>query len=379
MNNPNFDIGSPKFAIQELSFLNLGWANYSEGDVFSIYGNEVYRLARVISENNYDAAVVEKLDGMGRVTDAVFLNQGASGADIFEVLSINGGGGSQPELAANYYQEVASLYTDFTLKLSGHSMGGALANYTLAKIIAEGGTVPETYTFAAQNAKAAIDADFGNSASLAGYTSNFVAENDYFFSESGAFPLRFFLDTNLSGGGFTDQYVLPEWDDAGGNSSHTQIFLDIASPESIKGYDNLALEIRGSSAGTLLQGNSAGNSIYGNQGDDVLVGGAGADNLWGGEGADVFTYTRRSDSSANSIDVIQDFTSGQDKIDVSNLFGGEFDILYVNAFSHVSGQAILSYDQTSNAGNLSIDFTGDSSSDFIIKLIGQVEVADIMA
>lgn len=379
MNKPNFDVSSSKFAIQELSFLNLAWGSFSEGEIFSIEGSGLFRLARVISQSNYDAAVVEKLDINGNVTDAVFLNQGASGVDIFEVLSINSGAGSQPELAANYYQEAASIYTDFALKLSGHSMGGALANYTLAKVIAEGGVIPETYTFAAQNAKAAIDADFGNSASLAGYTSNFVAENDYFFSESGAFPLRSFLDTNLSGESFTDQYVLPKWDDAGGNNSHTQIFLDIANPNSIEAYDNLALEIRGGSAGTFLQGNSARNSIYGNQGDDVLVGAAGADNLWGGEGADVFTYTQLSDSSVNSIDIIRDFASGQDKIDISTLFGGGFGILYVDAFSNVSGQAILSYDQTSNSGSLSIDFTGDSSSDFIVQLIGQVEVTDIIA
>ncbi|HIE0996141.1 TPA: M10 family metallopeptidase C-terminal domain-containing protein [Pseudomonas aeruginosa] len=378
MNNPNFDVESPMFAIQELSFLNLAWGNYSAGEIFSINGSGSFRLARVVSDSGYDAAVVEKLDAVGEITDAVFLNQGASGSDIFEVLSINGGGGSQAELAARYYQESAAAYSDFTLKLSGHSMGGALANYTLAKLLTDGGDIPETYTFAAQNARAIIDSSFGNSAALAGYTSNFVTQNDYFFSDIGAFPLRFFLDTNMSGEGFTDQYVLPMWDDAGGNGSHTQVFLDIADPDSVSAYDSLELEIRGGSSGTILQGNSVGNIIYGNQGDDVLIGGGGADILWGGEGADIFTYTKMSDSLVDSADTIQDFVSGMDKIDISAVFS-EGNILYVEKFGDIPGQAILGYDMVSNIGSLSVDFTGDGVSDFALQLVGQALTTDIIS
>ncbi|MBI7310094.1 calcium-binding protein [Pseudomonas aeruginosa] len=379
MSTPNFDVSSSQFAIQELSYLNIAWGSYAQGETFSINGSGSYRLARIISDAGYDAAVVEKLDSAGQVTDAVYLNQGASGADLSEVLGIESGSSTQAEKAAQYYQEAAAGYDEFSLKLSGHSMGGGLANYTLARIIADGGEIPETYTFAAENATRLIDTVLGNSAELAGHTSNFITQNDYFFGTDAGFFLSGFLAKNVDGGGFTDQYVLPVWSDNGGNDSHTRVFLDIANPSGATAYDNLAVEIRGSSAGTTLLGNSAANILFGNQGDDILVGGGGADVLWGGEGRDSFRFNQLGDSTLASADSIRDFVSGQDKIDVSALVSEALSLQYVDAFSSQAGQVILSFDQASNAGSLAIDFSGDSQADFFVNVTGQAQASDIVA
>jgi Ca2+-binding RTX toxin-like protein len=64
----------------------------------------------------------------------------------------------------------------------------------------------------------------------------------------------------------------------------------------------------------------AGNDILdGNAGDDVLTGGLGADKLTGGTGSDRFVFTSSADSHPGSSDLITDFISSEDKLDVSAL------------------------------------------------------------
>ena len=69
----------------------------------------------------------------------------------------------------------------------------------------------------------------------------------------------------------------------------------------------------------------AGNDTFvGGSGNDIITGGAGADTLSGGAGADTFVYTSVADSAASTaanttvtFDTIKDFTTGEDKIDLS--------------------------------------------------------------
>lgn len=62
-----------------------------------------------------------------------------------------------------------------------------------------------------------------------------------------------------------------------------------------------------------LRGGEQADFLSGGSGDDVLHGGEGADTLIGGDGADIFVI----DPAWMSSDVIEDFTIGVDKIDVS--------------------------------------------------------------
>ncbi len=74
----------------------------------------------------------------------------------------------------------------------------------------------------------------------------------------------------------------------------------------------------------LLDGGDGDDIVDGGDGDDTLSGGDGADTLTGGSGADIFRFDAAnnfSDSNAQAMDVITDFTSGEDKIDLQSLLG----------------------------------------------------------
>ncbi|HVF82768.1 MAG TPA: M10 family metallopeptidase [Sphingomicrobium sp.] len=80
----------------------------------------------------------------------------------------------------------------------------------------------------------------------------------------------------------------------------------------------------GGAGNDVIIGNSASNRINGNAGNDVISGGAGVDYLTGGTGSDTFiadingatVVTKRGQLS---LDVVTDFVSGTDKIDLSGI------------------------------------------------------------
>lgn len=75
-----------------------------------------------------------------------------------------------------------------------------------------------------------------------------------------------------------------------------------------------------------LLGRAGKDTITGDSGDDIIIGGKGKDILSGGDGADVFVYRNVNQSKNNSsADVIKDFETGLDKIDLSGV-GFKFDI-----------------------------------------------------
>ncbi|MGJ3626635.1 calcium-binding protein [Sphingomonas sp. MMS24-JH45] len=68
-----------------------------------------------------------------------------------------------------------------------------------------------------------------------------------------------------------------------------------------------------------LIGGEGNDWLDGGDGNDVLIGGRGLDTLTGGKGADVFRFESKADSgiSSHNRDVITDFVSGTDKIDLA--------------------------------------------------------------
>jgi Ca2+-binding RTX toxin-like protein len=68
-----------------------------------------------------------------------------------------------------------------------------------------------------------------------------------------------------------------------------------------------------------LRGEGGNDMLAGSVGDDLLVGGGGSDKLTGGSGADTFRFEAVSDSYAGSADMITDFSTGRDLLDVSAL------------------------------------------------------------
>jgi Ca2+-binding RTX toxin-like protein len=124
-------------------------------------------------------------------------------------------------------------------------------------------------------------------------------------------------------------------------------------------------------------GDAGDDLIIGSGGDDIIVGGAGADRLTGGAGADIFRYASTSESRvASGIDVITDFLSGQDKIDLSGIdaastLAGKQIATFIgaDAFHRVAGE--LRFD-TSNPDFTSVylDVNGDGRADFELTLAG---------
>jgi serralysin len=117
------------------------------------------------------------------------------------------------------------------------------------------------------------------------------------------------------------------------------------------------------------------DQLAGGAGDDQLIGGAGKDILQGDAGADRFIYNAlfQSRPSEGNRDVIGDFTTGEDRIDLQgidanrNLAGDQaFNFIETNAFSHTAGE--LRFD--SDAHLLQADSNGDGIADFEISLVG---------
>ena len=73
----------------------------------------------------------------------------------------------------------------------------------------------------------------------------------------------------------------------------------------------------------VLNGSEGTDSLVGGDGNDTLIGGLGTDRLDGGLGADHFVFKTLLDGVLN-IDVVQDFTSGQDVIELSASIFGAF-------------------------------------------------------
>ncbi|UFQ96574.1 retention module-containing protein [Pseudomonas wenzhouensis] len=74
--------------------------------------------------------------------------------------------------------------------------------------------------------------------------------------------------------------------------------------------------LQGTTGNDVLAGGSGNNILVGGNGDDILIGGAGDDTLTGGSGKDTFVW-KQGDIGH---DIITDFSVGQDKIDLSDLF-----------------------------------------------------------
>jgi Ca2+-binding RTX toxin-like protein len=144
-------------------------------------------------------------------------------------------------------------------------------------------------------------------------------------------------------------------------------------------------DLVGSGYNDTLTGSAGNNALYGGAGNDRLTGGGGKDFLVGGAGNDTFAFSTLSDSgiTSTSWDVIHDFLSGTDKIDLSKLdantaASGD------NAFTQVIGStaAFTAAGQLKlNGGVLYGNIDTDADAEFAIQLVGvtSASLADFIA
>ncbi len=110
-----------------------------------------------------------------------------------------------------------------------------------------------------------------------------------------------------------------------------------------------------------LYGGQGNDTLLGELGNDVLVGGLGSDTLFGGAGADVFRYMQAADSTAAGRDLIVDFETGVDRIDLLAVRTGAadtFSITYSGGLSYID-----------------VDLGGDGTLDMHIGFVGEQVVA----
>lgn len=138
--------------------------------------------------------------------------------------------------------------------------------------------------------------------------------------------------------------------------------------------------LAGGNGNDTLNGGWGDDQLSGGGGDDQLIGGAGSDTLRGDDGSergfDRFMYTALFQSLAGegNRDVIEDFTAGEDTIDLKGIDANRnlandqaFNFIGTDvAFSHTVGE--LRFDSAAHL--VQADSNGDGIADFEIGLVG---------
>jgi DNA-binding transcriptional regulator of glucitol operon len=148
--------------------------------------------------------------------------------------------------------------------------------------------------------------------------------------------------------------------------------------------ENLTLDV--GAGGINATGNALNNVIVGNGAANIITGGLGADTLTGGAGADRFTYTSTAESSASAWDVIVDFVSGVDRIDLSkidaNVVAGGNQVFTFNEngapFDEGNATGQVRFD--SDTHKLYASTNADATAEIVIQLTGveTLTAADIV-
>jgi len=141
--------------------------------------------------------------------------------------------------------------------------------------------------------------------------------------------------------------------------------------------------ITGGNGGDTLNGLAGNDTLIGSLGNDVLNGGAGVDTLTGNDGADRFVFSTLTDSglSAALRDLITDFTSGSDRIDLSAL-DANASVAGNQAFTWRGTGAItgaaqvnMAYDAASSTTVISANVDADLNADITLALAGNYTAA----
>jgi Ca2+-binding RTX toxin-like protein len=155
---------------------------------------------------------------------------------------------------------------------------------------------------------------------------------------------------------------------------HNDVVFGDALSSGVFGDDTL----QGLAGDDSLAGRGGADQLYGGDGADTLIGGDGADYLSGAAGVDRFVFEATSDSPLAAPDVIADFQTGVDRIDLSPIDAngaavGLGTFAFVINFTGVAGQLRI----RSFAGFSVVegDTNGDQVADIVITVIGSTPSA----
>ncbi|WP_183143958.1 M10 family metallopeptidase C-terminal domain-containing protein, partial [Pseudomonas marginalis] len=90
-------------------------------------------------------------------------------------------------------------------------------------------------------------------------------------------------------------------------------------------------------------------------------------------------YDKASDSTPDQPDMIEDFTSGTDKIDVSGALkeAGVRGLVFTDRFTGRAGEAVLKQDANTGQSSLAIDLKGTGTANLLVKSKGEIKPADV--
>ena len=339
---------------------------------------------------------------------------GGSGAETLYLGSVEQPDVVKPQGLANTSRATAVVLTDTNFDLSFDNNIESSRTLPHATVLATAaGAGLEYYAItAAAGARAVFDIDqaaIDTVITLLDANGNQLAQNDDDFADAGSSPLNSRIDYTFSTAG-TYYLRVEDFDSpttlVAGDTYVLNVSLTSAQPTltgtSVAGFDvidggdgadiasyldapsfvgvNLASQgtaqntigggvdyllgiegLQGSNFNDYLAGDNGGNVLLGGAGDDLLVGGGGSDTLQGGDGADTFIYQLATDSPATTIDLILDFQTGVDKLDLTALNTSAADRF-----------TILS----ANGGTLvAVDLLGDGSLDLVIQAVGNNAIA----
>ncbi len=137
--------------------------------------------------------------------------------------------------------------------------------------------------------------------------------------------------------------------------------------------------IYGGNGADILYGGSGNDAVNGGEGKDQIIGGFGADILTGDGGNDTFQYLSVIDSRGSQLDIITDFDSGNDKIDLlaidanTNQTGDQAFSFVGQTHTVVANSITWYYDLTTDQTYLIADTDGiTATTEIEITLAGQV-------
>ncbi len=122
-----------------------------------------------------------------------------------------------------------------------------------------------------------------------------------------------------------------------------------------------------------LFGGAGADTIKGGTGNDILVGGVNMDTMTGGDGRDTFRFNFANESKVNKFsDVITDFTSGTDTLDLSRLAP---ETLTLSIGGGLSGDGPSAFAKAvGDSTRVFVDVDGDGQADFRVILNGTASV-----
>lgn len=205
------------------------------------------------------------------------------------------------------------------------------------------------------------------------YTSD---TRDIIVDTGGFDTLYSYVNTNLSSG-IERIYLLGPAKTGAGNALNNFIIA--------KNDNNNSVKFWGNGGNDAIAGAGGNDTIYGGADDDTLIGNIGADVLAGGAGSDKFVFNRLVESTTSRRDLIVDFQTGLDVIDLHTIDAstkttGNQAFIWIgsNTFHGVAGELQYSYfDQPGTKADrttIAADVNGDRVADMKINLLGLVHL-----